>query len=125
MDAAGKGPSKTSKVKGKGPDGKETTTNKTVQIGQVDGGENGVLIQGENGTIFVSRGLLLASDAKILSEPLKDDPMLYPTRPTDHMGNFLDCVKTREAPICNVDVGGRLGDRLPPRRDRAAAPARR
>ena len=74
------------------------------EIAGISGEENGVLVLGDKGAIFVSRGLLLASDKEIFA-PIKDDPKLYPSRPADHMGNFLDCVKTRETPICGVEVG--------------------
>lgn len=72
--------------------------------GDLSGGENGVLVVGDKGTLFVGRGLLLASD-KAIFDKLTDDPKLYPTRPATHMGNFLDCVQSRETPICGVDVG--------------------
>jgi len=88
-------------------DGKPVRKTEQVAIDAIDGNENGIMVFGDKGTLFVSRGLLLASDAKILSEPLgANDPMLYPSRPTDHMGNFLDCLKSRDKPITDVVVGG-------------------
>ena len=69
-------------------------------------GENGVLFTGEDGWIFVSRGRIDASDKAILDEPLGDDAVrLYVSG--DHMGNFIDCVRTRETPICDVEIGHR------------------
>jgi hypothetical protein len=54
----------------------------------------------------VVRNKIEASDKKLLEEPLPAGaPPLYPSRPTDHMGNFLDCVKSRQKPICDVTVG--------------------
>jgi predicted dehydrogenase len=73
----------------------------------VNGDTNGVLMIGDTGTIFVSREVLYASDPKILNEPLKPGQVeLYPSRPTNQMQNFIDCVRSREQPICNPTVGG-------------------
>jgi predicted dehydrogenase len=85
-------------------DGQRPRLRDGKEMEAVSGNENGVMIFGEDGTIFVSRGTILASDAKILSEPL--DLKLYPSIPTDHMGNFLDCVKSREKPITDEIIGG-------------------
>jgi predicted dehydrogenase len=68
---------------------------------------NGIRFVGEDGPwIFVSRGTIKASDKKLLDEPLPSDATrLY--KSNSHMGNFLDCVKTRKPTICPAEVGFR------------------
>ena len=70
-------------------------------------GENGVKFFGEDGKwLFVGRGKIEASDPKIISEPIKEGTVvLYDGRPTHHIQNFLDCVKSRKKPICDVEIG--------------------
>jgi len=69
-------------------------------------GENGVTFEGENGTIFVSRGTITASDPKLLDEPLSSSATrLYAS--DDHMQNFVDCIRSRKQPICDVEIGHR------------------
>jgi predicted dehydrogenase len=67
--------------------------------------ENGLLITGEDGRLFVGRSFIAASDKKLLAEPLKEDPKLYDGRPTNHMANFFDCIRSGKKPICSVDIG--------------------
>jgi predicted dehydrogenase len=71
----------------------------------ISAGENGCMIFGENGTVFVSRGRILASNPKLIAEPLADGLKLYPSLPATHMQNFVDCVKDGKTPICDVTVG--------------------
>jgi predicted dehydrogenase len=74
-------------------------------------GENGNRFLGEDGWIFVNRSRIEASDPKLLDEPLKEGAIrLYNTgtnrRSNDnHMANFLEGVRTRKPPICDVEIG--------------------
>jgi predicted dehydrogenase len=83
-----------------------------TQLVCTSGGENGVKFIGEDGKwIFVSRGKIEASDgdaktSKLLTEPLpKDAVRLYVS--TSHMGNFLECLKSRKPTICTAEIGHR------------------
>ena len=77
-----------------------------------------LLFIGENGKLFVGRGMIVASEPKFIAEPLKEDPKLYDGRPTNQMANFFDCVRSRQSPDLRSGGGRRLGDRLPPGCDR-------
>jgi predicted dehydrogenase len=69
--------------------------------------DNGVLFVGDNDKwIFVSREIIEASDKKLIDEPLPANAeRLYVSN--DHMGNFLECLKTHKKPICDVEIGHR------------------
>ena len=68
---------------------------------------NGVMFIGDSGRIFVNRGGLYGAAVDELKEnPLPSDAeRLYVS--SDHMGNLIDCIKTRKQPICSVDIGHR------------------
>lgn len=69
-------------------------------------GENGVQFFGEDGWIFVTRGKIAASDQRLLDDPLPASAeRLYESN--DHMGNFLECMRTRRQPICDAEIGHR------------------
>jgi predicted dehydrogenase len=69
-------------------------------------GSNGVKFEGEAGWILVDRGKIEASDQKLLDEPLPDGAIkLYNSG--DHMGNFIECIRTRKQPICDAEIGYR------------------
>lgn len=74
----------------------------------------GCTFEGEKGTIYVNRGALTFEPDTIEEEPLKDsDIRLYPEfknyarARSAHHANWLDCIKTRKPPVCDVAVGHR------------------
>ena len=70
------------------------------------GGRNGILFEGDKGRFFVSRGKLDGTPIEQLAEqPLAEDTIskiYHGKEPTSHMGNFMDCVKTRDLPVSDV-----------------------
>ncbi len=69
---------------------------------------NGIIFEGENGRIMVNRNRLTGSPVENLTE--SDNKELHEAivklyggvEPTDHMRNFIDCVKSRKQPISDV-----------------------
>jgi predicted dehydrogenase len=72
----------------------------------IHGGPDGVTFLGTRGAIHVSRDRLVSIPEKILQEPLADSDVHLP-RHAGHVANWIECVKERKQPICNVEVGAR------------------
>jgi predicted dehydrogenase len=67
---------------------------------------NGILFEGDKGRFHVNRQRIKGQPFEQLAEnPLPDDALVKAykgKRPTGHMANFFDCVKSREEPISDV-----------------------
>ncbi len=79
--------------------------------GEPVGGIGGACFVGTEGRIAVDREGLVSDPGDIVREPLRPDEIhLYHS--TSHAGNFLECVRTRKATICNADVAHRAASAL-------------
>jgi predicted dehydrogenase len=65
--------------------------------------DHGNTFVGTEGWILVDRGTIRAHPEKLLEEKLgpSDKPL---TRSTNHARNFLDCVRSRQEAICDIDA---------------------
>jgi hypothetical protein len=74
--------------------------------GEKVGGSGGGTFVGTDGRIAVDREWLVSYPPKILEQPLgPNDVHLY--KSNSHSGNFLDCVRTRQRTICDVETSHR------------------
>jgi predicted dehydrogenase len=79
---------------------------------------NGVTFIGDKGKVYVNRGQLDIElrgvpharglePARALARELLAKKTVKLAESQDHMGNFLECVRSRQRPICDVEVGAR------------------
>lgn len=80
----------------------------TLRVRNRDNGENDgqLVFHGERGWLAASRRGPQAEHREILREKIgPDEIQLYRSR--HHMGNFLDCIHSRQAPISDLAIGHR------------------
>jgi predicted dehydrogenase len=67
---------------------------------------NGIRFVGERGELFVNRGTIESKPIDIVKQPLAiSEQKLY--KSPGHHTNFVECVRDRRRPICDVEIGAR------------------
>jgi len=75
-------------------------------VEMLHGDSGGILFIGTEGKILVNRGKFEATPAALGEEPLGENAIhLYNSY--NHGKDFLDCVRSRKKPICDVEIGCR------------------
>ncbi len=76
-----------------------------IPVIKKEGPQDGMIqFIGTEGWVGVSRGNIWASDERLLSLEMKpSDARLYHSE--SHHRDFLNCVKTRQRPVCDVEIG--------------------
>ncbi|QEL13339.1 Gfo/Idh/MocA family protein [Limnoglobus roseus] len=73
------------------------------------GNPGGVTFQGDKGVIYVRRGKIeVTLNGQAVADPYKlatGDVKLYVS--TNHHKDWLDCIKSRKLPVCDVEIGHR------------------
>ena len=72
----------------------------------VHGGESGCVFYGERGSLRLDRGHLSSDPIELTKTPL-DSSAVKQYRSPGHHRNWLDCIKSREKPVADVEAGAR------------------
>ena len=73
-----------------------------------NGNPGGAIFVGDEGKIEIFRARVTSNPEDVVKEPLTDDDTrVY--KSDDHMQNWLDCIRSREKPIADVEIGHRSG----------------
>jgi predicted dehydrogenase len=79
----------------------------TIQLGQQQKDiPDQVTFVGDKGKVYVTRRTIEASDPALLKTEFgSSDTRLYVSK--DHYQNFLDCIKSRQKPVADIEIGHR------------------
>lgn len=67
----------------------------------------GTTFEGAKGTIHVDRKRLESNPAELVEQPVSSDSDQLAANDMSHHANWLDCIRTRKLPICDVAIGHR------------------
>ncbi len=71
-----------------------------------NGNPGGAIFIGDKGKIEVFRGRVTSNPAEVVQEPTKDSEIhLY--KSDNHIQNWIDCIRSREKPVADVEIGHR------------------
>jgi predicted dehydrogenase len=73
----------------------------------IHGGPSGCTFEGTEGTIYVDRGRIESRPASILQQPLAERDFHLPVIANSHQQNWLDCIRSRNRPVADVEIGAR------------------
>lgn len=71
-----------------------------------DGPWGGAIFIGEHGKIIIDRGKCESEPEDLVREPL-ENPTIRLYRSDNHMLNWLECIKSRQKPVADAEVGHR------------------
>jgi predicted dehydrogenase len=75
-----------------------------VELG--NGPAGGAVFVGEKGTITIDRGRCSSDPPEIAKEPIREGEVRL-ARSDNHVQNWLDCIKSRQQPVADVEIGHR------------------
>ena len=72
----------------------------------IHGGPIGITFTGTAGQLWVDRGAMKSNPESATKEAIRESEVHLP-RAANHMQNWIDCIKSRQRCICDVEVGAR------------------
>ena len=70
------------------------------------GPAGGAIFIGEKGKLTIDRGKCVSDPPEIAKEPIKDSE-IHLVKSDNHAQNWLDCIKSRQMPVAEVEIGHR------------------